>query len=199
MKHSFTKGQSWVLEPQLNPMVYSHPGQQSYKGCRDTWWLHPQIWSKQTCVFINHSFLGEQGWGGGYIQRPIDTFGCLAREHKSTYMPCLSTCRSHSEPSVKDRPQNSHGKRFSGALLSGNIMGSEKRQHRPSTQKCQGRRGLLWPYPGTLCCASHSREAKRLSCRITEEMKLPRRKVTLKVTNPILGLKASLQGRVTSY
>lgn len=70
------------------------------------------------------------GWGE-HTERSTDTSGCLAREHKPTYMPCLSTCRSHSEPSVKDRPQNSHGKRFSGALLSGNIMGSAKRQHSP--------------------------------------------------------------------
>lgn len=69
---------------------------------------------------------GRQGMGWGNAQRSAVTFSCLAKECKPTYMPCLSTCRSHSEPSVNDRPQNSHGKRFSGAPLSGNIMGSGK-------------------------------------------------------------------------
>lgn len=100
--------------------------------------IQQQIWSSQKCVGIYCSFLGGQGWGGGNMQKSTDTFGCLAREEKATHMPCLSTCRSHSEPSVKDRPQNSHGKRFSGALLSGNIMGSGKKTAQPISSEMPG-------------------------------------------------------------
>lgn len=48
-----------------------------------------------------------------------------------TYMPCLSTCLSHSEPCENARPQNSHGKRFSvlrAAPRSENLIRSVKRE-----------------------------------------------------------------------
>lgn len=48
-----------------------------------------------------------------------------------TYMPCLSTCRSHSEPCENARPQNSHGKRFSvlrAAPRSENLIRSVRRE-----------------------------------------------------------------------
>lgn len=51
-----------------------------------------------------------------------------------TYMPCLSTCLSHSEPWENTRPQNSHGKRFSvliAAPRSENLIRSVRRK-----QKC---------------------------------------------------------------
>lgn len=109
--------------------------------------------------------LGRQGvcvcgeWWNA--QRPTVTSGWLAKECTPTYMPCLSTCRSHSEPSVNDRPQNSHGKRFSGAPLSGNIMGSGKRQHSSLIWKCQHKKGPLWPYSNPLCCTFSSLKGKR--------------------------------------
>lgn len=49
----------------------------------------------------------------------------------STYMPCLSTCLSHSEPCENARPQNSHGKRFSvliAAPWSENLIRSVRRK-----------------------------------------------------------------------
>ena len=101
----------------------------------------------------------RQGMWWENAQRSTVTFGCLAKECKPTYMPCLSTCRSHSEPSVKDRPQNSHGKRFSGTPLSGNIMGSGKRQH--SQWKCQGKKGPLWSYSDPLCGTVSSLRSNR--------------------------------------
>lgn len=117
-------------------------------------------------AFITELF-GRQGMGSEERKEICCYFGCLAKECKPTYMPCLSTCRSHSEPSVNDRPQNSHGKRFSGAPLSGNIMGSGKRQHSPWIRKCQGKKGPLWSCSDPLCCTFSSLRSKRTYLSIT--------------------------------
>lgn len=72
----------------------------------------------------------------------------------STYMPCLSTCLSHSEPCENARPQNSHGKRFSvliGVPQSPNLISSAKRKQ--SCSQCPvgvgGRQGES-PFTGNL-------------------------------------------------
>lgn len=63
---------------------------------------------------------------------------------KPTYMPCLSTCRSHAEPSVNDRLQNSHGKHFSRAPLSTYIMDSGREQNYLHIDEHQGKKGPLY-------------------------------------------------------
>lgn len=42
---------------------------------------------------------------------------------KETYMPCRRTCRSHSMLLVKQRPQNSQGKRFSAEAVTLLLLG----------------------------------------------------------------------------
>lgn len=60
----------------------------------------------------------------------------LGQKHSwdsTTYMPCLSTCLSHSEPCENARPQNSHGKRFSGLIAapwSENLIRSVRRKQK---------------------------------------------------------------------
>lgn len=137
----------------------------------------------------------------GEYTRSTVTFDFLAKENKWTYMPCLSTCLSHSEPSVNDRPQNSHGKRFSGGPLSGNIMESGKGKHSLCIFKCQGKK---WP----LSCCSNSSHCSKLedvslggkktypSTTKFVEMQLLHMKMTLQVTNHILNLKVYLQTSV---
>lgn len=61
-------------------------------------------------------------------------FGQKRSRDSATYMPCLSTCLSHSEPCENALPQNSHGKRFSGFIAapwSENLIRSVRRK-----QKC---------------------------------------------------------------
>lgn len=138
--------------------------------------------------------LGRWWTWWGNTQDLLSPLAFLAKENKTTYMPCLSTCRSHSEPSVNDRPQNSHGKRFSGGPLSGNIMESGKGKHSLWIFKCKGKKGLL------SCCSdsSHCSElgdvslgSKKTYPSTTEfvEMWLLQIKTALQVTNHILNLK----------
>ena len=68
--------------------------------------------------------------GSTYCQEPPPPRTMSEGLHR-TYMPCLSTCLSHSEPWENARPQNSHGKRFSvliAAPWSENLKRSVRRK-----------------------------------------------------------------------